>query len=420
MGDIDGDGFDDFFVGALGYDPVASFGYGAVGIFYGPVTGSIAITGADALIQGSADAQDVGWAVAGGGDLNGDSVPDLLIGDYSAGAAFVVYGPVTGTLTLDDDADTIWYGSSYHAEDAGYSVAMLGDVDGDGVAEALIGTQSTSASGYDGAAYLMVGPSAGTTDLLGAYTIFEPETPGDQAGFRVASAGDMDGDGLTDMLISSRLESSGGTGLGAVYLASDPVSGTVSLADSRAKITNASSSNYLFLARAAGDVDGDGHEDLVLGHSSYDSGKSSNHGGGYLFLGPTSGTVSTTAADAIFVGSDSGDYFGCSVAGGADLDGDGFDDLLFAAQGEDFPASDAGAVYLVYGPTSGTHSAVDADLRFAGVAADDKLGNANQGHHSIDIVGDTDGDGRLDLLLGSSKADVTGTDMGAAYLLTDW
>ena len=141
VGDTDGDGFDDFVVGATGSD-VLDYGAGAVYLWHGPVTGTQRLDLADARLYGYANMGQLGSALAGGSDLTGDGVPDLLIGGGYAYETYVVSGTVSGTVSLED-ADAI-----LDATYSGTSVAIGGDVNGDGAADLLIGSSVTHGFAY--------------------------------------------------------------------------------------------------------------------------------------------------------------------------------------------------------------------------------------------------------------------------------
>ncbi len=222
-GDVDGDGNVDLMIGAPGNDVAGSFA-GAAYVVLGPVAGNRDLsTSADATLVGEAADDQAGVSVAGAGDVNEDGHDDLLVGawlsgrgGFRAGAAYLVHGPVTGSLALST-ADAILVGEESD-DRVGYSVAGVGDVDGDDGADLLIGALRSDAGGRDsGAAYFVRGPVAGTFDLSRADAWFVGEDADDWAGMSVAGAGDVDADGRADLFVGAG-RSEAGVGAGAAYL----------------------------------------------------------------------------------------------------------------------------------------------------------------------------------------------------------
>ena len=170
----------------------------------------------------------------------------------------------------------------------------------------------------------------------------------------------------------------------------------------------------------AGDVDGDGLDDLFVGAYYNDDG-GSVAGKAYLILGSTlasstSATIDLRNADFAFIGENSGDYAGRIVSTAGDVDGDGLDDLFVGAFGNDDGGTDAGKAYLLRGSTlaASTSTTIDlsnADFAFIGENSSDYAGR------SVSTAGDVDGDGLDDLIVGAYKNDDGGTDAGKAYLI---
>jgi hypothetical protein len=213
--------------------------------------------------------------------------------------------------------------------------AGAGDVDADGYDDLLLGALVNDEGGDDaGAAYLVLGPVTGSFDLSSADAKLVGEDYQDVAGSDVSSAGDVDNDGHADLLIGAIFAN-------AAYLVSSPVSGTVDLSMADAKLV----AGYYTGASVAGagDVDGDGFGDLLVG-----SGFDLNTGAVHVVLGPVTGTVDISLTDARLVGQERGDS-ASHVAGAGDVDADGRPDILVGGPGNDEGGSNAGAAYLVYG-----------------------------------------------------------------------
>ena len=316
---------------------------------------------------------------------------------------------LSGTLDLST-ADAKLVGESA-GDQAGHSVAIIGDTDGDGNDDLLIGAinESTIASNA-GAAYLVKGPVSGTVDLSSADAKMTGESRNDYAGYRVAGRGDADGDGYDDLLLSAYYDDDGASNGGAAYLVYAPLVGNLGLASADAKITGVGTNGNAGRALAwAGDVDGDGISDLLVGEPYRDV-SGSDDGAAYLLLGPITGSISGASADLIMLGAASGDQAALAVAGGGDLDGDGLDDLLVGAGREDSGGTDAGAVYVILSPPTGSIYLSSADAMLIG---------ENAGDYAAYVAGpgDVDGDGYDDALVGANQYDGPGLSSGVAYLV---
>ncbi len=331
--DVDGDGVVDLAVGAPGLD-----GGGGAYVALGPL-GTGGVKGAASLrLEGGDTASYAGWSVA---LVDGDPV---IGAPYTAGGGTVYrWAWTTGVKELSTATGTV--SASSEDEGLGISVAGAGDLDGDGVEDLVIGAFLEDSGDTDaGAALIFTTPLSGSLDASDADALLTGETAFDRAGWTVRGAGDLDDDGLGDVLIGAIYHDGGGGQAGAVYVVSHLPSGEVSLSDADAVlIGDASGDQAGYAAAAAGDVDGDGKGDVVIG-SPYSDRTDSQSGVAHLVNGPMTGTVDLGAAHAELLGESQGDYAGIAVGGPGDLDGDGLEDLAVGAYGWD---SQAGAVYVV-------------------------------------------------------------------------
>ncbi len=410
-GDVDGDGLDDLLIGAPEqHQP--STDSGAAYLLLGPISGEHPLQTAHAVLAGESQRDKAGRGVAGPGDIDGDGFDDLLIGAENAGideqgTAYLVYGPVTGSLSLAS-ADLRFIGQE-EGDLAGWAVSGIGDQDGDGLPELAIA--APYASRALGRVHVVSSEVQVAMSLADADGVFEGDDEGDAVGWSLADPGDVDGDGIGDLLIGAGLEDGYAEGSGAAYLVLGPISGfrTAVVADARVSLHH-QGAMVGYSVSSAGDADGDGLPDLLVGAHGLDT-TVEDVGGAYLVPGTTRGELDLVDAEATITGVGEDDHAGRAVAGGGDVDGDGYDDLLVGVYGGSGSTWPEGAACLFTGPMSGTHTIEDAALQLVGEISQDQAGLG------LSMSGDADGDGLADLLIGASNADGGGYRAGMAYLL---
>ncbi len=449
VGDVNGDGYDDFLVAApLGGEPGAQVG--KVYLLLGkPDAGWGAdydLSDADASFLGEKQLQHTGEGMAGAGDVNADGYADFLIGadkhspDETSlynGKTYLILGRPAADWGQDyplANADASFVGEAAY-DQAGSALDNAGDVNGDGYDDFLVGAFGHGAGNtYKGIAYLMLGRSDpaswGRDGSLAdsADALFVGEATFDYAGSAVAGAGDVDGDGYDDFLVGAYSSSESANDAGQVYLILGRQAAdwgpAFSLSQADASFLGEAESDGAGCSLAGvGDLDCDGLDDFAIGAEDNDQG-SSNAGKVYLLLGRSAADWGTdfdlANADASFVGDDTEDHAGSALSPAGDVNRDGFDDWLIAANGYDVSPSltDAGRVYMVLGRPGGWVLNVDlADvdeahdiMAFDGEAAEDRLGTGLAGG------GDVNGDGFEDFLLGAPDNDQAGSNAGKAYL----
>lgn len=414
-GDVDNDGDADLILGAYGVGAAAS---GAVYLVHGPITGDFDLS--EATVKWTAESEDdwTGFAIAGGSDLTGDGHEDVVIGaryddgtGNSAGATYVARAIGSGTVELSEVVGKVFAEAEY--DSSGYAVATVGDVNDDGADDLLIGSPENSrVANAAGMAHLVFGPVVGPVQLSAATYRVLGERESDKLGCAVGRAGDLDGNGEQDLLVSACYSDRNGQDAGAVFQFSTHTEIDRIAGDADGAMVGEQPFDQLGTAIAGGDIDGDGLSDVVVGSPFHDLG-ADDAGAVYLALGPA--TVDMNAPDAKITGDGIGDHAGTSVAVLGDVDGDGFDDLAIGAPGRDEGGEDAGAAYVLFGPVFGAGSLADADVKLVGATAFDFAGQ------SVAPAGDFDADGYPDLVVGAPFHDGLAPSSGAAYVFTfDW
>jgi FG-GAP repeat/Putative metal-binding motif len=413
-GDTNLDGHADLVIGAYGDGDDNT---GAAYLVLGPVAGDFDASDAAHKWLGESADSWAGFAVAGGSDLTGDGVPDLAIGaryddqgGNNAGAVVVVEATAGGMVTALADESRKIVGSLQY-DYAGSAVAMAGDVNGDGAEDLFIGSPNNSARLIGaGVAHLVYGPVLGPVQLSLVDYEIRGEAIDDGAGCAVAGPGDLDGDGLDDLVLGVCLNNRGGADSGGAFQFSthlDTVPRDVDEADG-ALIAEASLDG-LGSAVAGGDLNGDGLADILVGAPGNDGG-GEDAGAVYVCAGPA--TASMNSPVAKLVGETAGDKAGTSIAVIGDIDGDGAPDVAVGAPGSDLADTDAGATYVLFGPYSGLTELDGADVRITGAAAYDFIGQSVAGGSDVDQ------DGFPDLLVGAPYNDSLNAAAGAVYLFT--
>ena len=457
-GDVNADGFEDVIIGAHFASPGGDAYAGESYVVFGKASGfasSInlaALNGTNGFVLNGIDVEDFsGVSVDSAGDVNGDGFDDLIIGAYfadpggriEAGESYVVFGKASGfaasvNLAALNGTNGFVLNGIDAGDYSGYSVASAGDVNGDGFDDLIIGGYYASPGGRTeaGESYVVFGKASGfaANVNLGALSgttgfVINGINANDHSGWSVATAGDVNGDGFDDLIIGAfRADPSGINGAGENYV----VFGKAGFASSidLAAINGANGfrmggidiDDYTGSSAAtAGDINGDGFGDLIIGASRADPGGDTSAGESYVVFGKASGFASSVNLATLngtngfrLDGIDAYDFSGVSVAAAGDVNGDGFDDLIVGAQAADpHGTSQAGETYVVFGKASGFASNINLaalngtnGFRLEGIDVDDLSGG------SVAAAGDVNGDGFDDLIIGAKEAD-PGGDSGA-------
>jgi VCBS repeat-containing protein len=251
----------------------------------------------------------------------------------------------------------------------------------------------------------------------------------DLSGDSVSSAGDVNGDGLDDLIIGASGDDPNGTDSGASFVVFGKTSGaavqlsTIEAGIGGFVINGVSRNDYSGASvSAAGDVNGDGLDDLIIG-ARYDGPNGVQSGASFVVFGKTSGaavqlsTIEAGIGGFVINGVSRYDYSGRSVSNAGDVNGDGFDDLIIGADGDDPNGSYSGASFVVFGKTDGgpVHlsniEAGNGGFVINGVSRYDNSGR------SVSNAGDVNGDGFDDLIIGASGDDPNGGTSGASFVV---
>ena len=344
--DLNGDGFDDLQVGAPNRTVGGVVWAGSLYTLYGPLEDDGALEEVyDWRLNGSTYNDSVGYRSYSVGDLDGDGLPDFGTGyefiDYGAdrtGAVWIFTTAGTGTTTADDEATAFIYGSDAYDE-IGLGFTGL-DLDGDGTGDLVVGGQNVETGSVSGAALVFLGPVVGTIAGNDADLYFSGETDGGYAGRKVDALGDINGDGLEDLLVGAPYTNNKGA---AYVIWGAPDIDTKSLSDADVKIRGDRANQYLgYSVQRLDDLNQDGWPDLFLSENHADA-------WGYVFFGPLSTTATFQASDAdvILTGDAGTDFTYESAFTPGDFTGDGVADLFVGSYkyGVDWD----GIVYLIPG-----------------------------------------------------------------------
>lgn len=447
-GDINGDGFDDLIIGApvasaLGdAKPRAGESYVIFGSASLPATIDLSSLGSLGTIFYGVNSFDTsGTSISGAGDVNGDGFDDLIIGADEAdalnntkslaGESYVIFGAASLPATIDlvnlGSAGITIFGADT-GDKSGASVKKAGDVNGDGFDDLVIGATeadgANNAKSLAGDSYVIFGSASlpATIDLanlgVGGITIHGVDNI-DRSGTSVSAAGDINGDGIDDLIVGA----AGGASISNARASAGEsyvIFGSPSLPTILELANLGSAGITIFGAEtfdrsgtsvsSAGDVNGDGFDDILIGASGGDGAANAKTAAGesYIIFGglslpPTIDLANLTSGGVIIYGVDSFDQSGGAVNKAGDVNGDGYDDFVIGAigaQGINNASSRTGEGYIVFGrdfTDTVTHQGTAAPDTIAGTtAADVMIGGRNDdilvGNGGTDVLRGGEGD----------------------------
>jgi hypothetical protein len=372
--DVNNDKLADVVVGAPGVNDSA----GEVYVYLGAI-GSLSSIPATTL-RDMPPTIEYGWSVASAGDVNGDGYADVIVGamaaDNYAGRAYLYFGGPSGLSNVP--AVTLKRPNG-GAGSFGISVASAGDVNGDGYADVIVGAIGDS-DAHAGQAHIYLGRPSGPSTSP-SFTIRPQPAFYDSFGYSVAGACDVNGDGYADVIVGARTDA--GEGQAYVFLGGQSGVSSTPVASYHGP---GAPSEFGGSVACAGDINADGYADIVIGAAVFDSTYS---GGAYVYLGGSSGPSAT--GNLTIKGPDSYGHFGVSVTSAGDLSGDGYSDLVIGADQFDkafvYPGSASGPSNMPNPAINSPDPGTGQNRAFFG--------------HSVAGAGDLDGDGFLDVVIGS-------------------
>ena len=409
------------------------------------------LNGSDGFrFEGLQDFGYAGMSVSNAGDINGDGIDDLIIGASGespgvggAGSSYVIFGrstaftPILAPSSIDGSngfrIDGIAIGDV-----SGISVSAAGDVNADGIDDLIVGAARADPNGSgSGSAYIVFGQTTAFASTLSLSTLngsngfrLDGEAGNDSAGRSVSGTGDVNGDGIDDLIIGALLADGGASNAGSSYVVfgqSTPFGATLALS-----ILNGSNGFRLdgeatedrsgVSVSGAGDINGDGLADLVIG-ARYADPNGSSSGSSYVVFGQSTAFTPILALSGLngangfrLDGVGAGDSLGVSVSAAGDINGDGVDDVIIAARFAGPTA--AGNSYVIFGQTAAFASTLvlstldgTSGFRLDGAAVGDSAGSA------VSAAGDINGDGVDDLIVGANRAGANGPDSGSSFVI---
>ena len=448
IGDLNNDGIEDIAVGAQG-DDTGGTDRGAVYILFmntdgtaksspAPVQIASGINGGPTLTDGDS----FGYSIANMGDLNGDGVIDLAVNAFSddtggsaTGAVYILFMKTDGGVdSFVKIADNTNGGPSLDASDRfGIGLANMGDLNNDGVTDLAAGAFGDDTGNTDrGGVYIINlktispdgnGSVSSSAEINDSTTNGPTLTDDDRFGTSVANIGDLNNDGVDDIVVGARADDNGGTDRGAIHIMFLNTDGSV---DSTVEINDATTNGpvlsdgdrFGISVANIGDLNNDGVNDIAAG--ALDDNGGTDRGAIHIMFMTTAGAMASATVEINSASSPGpsiidGDFFGASIANIGDLNNDGVDDLAVGARDDDDGGSGRGAVHILYMNTDGS---IDSTVEINSATSNgpvlsdaDGLGNA------IANIGDLNNDGVNDIAVAANKDDAGGDLRGTIHIM---
>ncbi len=452
-GDVNGDGQDDLVLGAYQNDDNGELSGRSYVVFgrveTAPVQLSTVAGGMGGIaLAGEAAGDRSGYSVSGAGDVNGDGLDDVIIGAFWAnangvrsGRSYIVFGgeemPTVQLSSVTAGSGGFVLEGEAEFDNSARSVSGAGDVNGDGLDDLIVGANGADPNGLiSGRSYVVFGKADTTAVPLSAIAagvggfVLNGASTQDLSGNPVSSAGDVNGDGMDDLIIAAYRASPNGAFSGRSYVVfgkadTTPVElGAVAEGVGGFALDGEAGDDRSGISvSGAGDVNGDGMDDLIVGADGADP-NGLRSGRTYVVFGKSDTTavqlsaVTDGVGGFILDGEAGGNRSGRSVSGAGDVNGDGRSDLLVGAyravtSGGNF----SGRSYVVFGKSDTAPVQLSSIASGMGGFVLDGETEADQSGISVSGAGDVNGDGIGDIIVGAPFADTEGENSGRSYVV---
>jgi len=408
-GDVNGDGYSDVVIGANLFDDGANTDEGRAYVYYGSATG-ISASPDSTPDDANQIFAEFGNSVASAGDVNSDGYSDVVIGAYmwdeipsftNDGKCYVYHGSAVG---LSASPVNILDGTNENNANLGIGVACAGDVNGDGYSDIIAGAPGLDdgANFDEGKAFIYFG-SAGGASAVPGITLDDANQLGAAFGCSVASAGDVNGDGFSDVIVGANIYDDSNTNEGVAFIYYGNAAGTMTIPVCMLDDANQDDAAFGSSVAPAGDVNGDGYSDVIIGAYYYADGANVQEGRAFVYHGSAAG-LSASPNNMPDDADQAGANFGVSVAGAGDINGDGYSDVIIGAwRYDDGASTDEGKAFVYHGSATGlsaTPNSTPDDADQAGAFFGETVAGA----------GDVNGDGYSDIIIGADNYDDAGNN----------